>query len=217
MFLQNDYYPSREDYLEALSNLMQSEYEMIVKSGLDLQIDCPDLALSRHMLFNDMTDDEFVKVASINIESLNSALRNIPKDKIRIHICWGNYEGPHTHDIGLDKIIGLAFKANVSKYLIESANPRHAHEWEVFENIKVPKDKMIIPGVVESTSNFIEHPDVIKHRILAFSRVLEPNQLMAGTDCGFSTFAGYGNVDEDIVYKKLEALVAGAELASKQI
>ena len=134
-----------------------------------------------------------------------------------MHVCWGNYEGPHTHDIGLDKIIGIAFKANVGKYLIESANPRHAHEWEVFENIKVPKDKIIIPGVIESTSNFIEHPNVIKHRILAFSRVLDPNQLMAGTDCGFSTFAGYGNVDEDIVYKKLEALVAGAELASKQI
>ena len=217
LFLQNAYYKNREAYLAALADTMRQEYETIVASGLDLQLDCPDLALSRHMLFNDLSDKEFVKVAASHVDALNHALENIPEEKVRIHICWGNYEGPHTHDIGLDKIIEIAFKANVNKYLIESANPRHAHEWEVFESIKLPKDKIIIPGVIESTSNFIEHPDVIKHRILAFSRVVEPNQLMAGTDCGFSTFAGYGNVDEEIVYKKLEALVAGAKLASKLI
>ena len=169
------------------------------------------------MIYKEISEKDFLERANKHLEVLNNSLSNIDPSKVRMHICWGNYEGPHTHDIGLDKIIGLAFKANVSKYLIESANPRHAHEWEVFENIKVPKDKIIIPGVIESTSNFIEHPDVVKHRILAFSRVIDPGQLMAGTDCGFSTFAGYGNVDEDIVYKKLEALVAGAELASKQI
>ena len=216
-FLPNKFYKNDDEYLENLSNMMKDEYEEITSNGLKLQLDCPDLALARHMTFKDLSEKEFLIRAEKQIECLNNAISNIDCSKIRMHICWGNYEGPHTHDIGLDKIIGLAFKANVSKYLIESANPRHAHEWEVFENIKVPKDKMIIPGVIESTSNFIEHPDVVKHRILAFSRVLEPNQLMAGTDCGFSTFAGYGNVDEDIVYKKLEALVAGAELASKLI
>ena len=216
-FLPNKFYKNDDEYLEKLSDIMKFEYEKITESGLSIQIDCPDLALSRHMIYKEISEKDFLERANKHVEVLNNSLSNIDPSKVRMHICWGNYEGPHTHDIGLDKIIGLAFKANVSKYLIESANPRHAHEWEVFENIKVPKDKMIIPGVVESTSNFIEHPDVIKHRILAFSRVLEPNQLMAGTDCGFSTFAGYGNVDEDIVYKKLEALVAGAELASKQI
>ena len=193
------------------------EYEKITESGLSIQIDCPDLALSRHMIYKDISEKDFLKRANKHVEVLNNSLSNIDPTKVRMHICWGNYEGPHTHDIGLDKIIEIAFKANVNKYLIESANPRHAHEWEVFESIKLPKDKIIIPGVIESTSNFIEHPDVIKHRILAFSKVVEPNQLMAGTDCGFSTFAGYGNVDEEIVYKKLEALVAGAKLASKLI
>ena len=216
-FLPNKFYKNDDEYLEKLSDIMKFEYEKITESGLSIQIDCPDLALSRHMIYKEISEKDFLERANKHVEVLNNALSNIDPSKVRMHICWGNYEGPHTHDIGLDKIIGIAFKANIGKYLIESANPRHAHEWEVFENIKVPKDKMIIPGVIESTSNFIEHPNVIKHRILAFSRVLDPNQLMAGTDCGFSTFAGYGNVDEDIVYKKLEALVAGAELASKQI
>ena len=217
VFMPNKFYQNDDEYLNRLSELMAEEYEYITNNKLQLQIDCPDLALARHMNYKELSEEEFISRAEKQIEALNQALDKVDEKNVRMHICWGNYEGPHTHDIGLDKIIGLAFKANVSKYLIESANPRHAHEWEVFENIKVPKDKMIIPGVIESTSNFIEHPDVVKHRILAKSRVLEPNQLMAGTDCGFSTFAGYGNVDEDIVYKKLEALVAGAELASKQI
>ena len=196
---------------------MQSEYEMIVKSGLDLQIDCPDLALSRHMLFNDMTDDEFVKIASINIESLNNALKNIRKDKIRIHICWGNYEGPHLHDISLEKILPLILKAKVGTYLLESSNPRHSHEWQAFENIKLPQDKIIAPGVIDSTTNFVEHPEVVKNRLVQFSKVVDKEQLMAGTDCGFSTFAGFGNVDENIAYKKLESLVIGTNLASQSI
>ena len=169
------------------------------------------------MIYKNISEQDFLKRANKHVEVLNKSLENIDPSKVRMHICWGNYEGPHTHDIGLNKIIDIAFKANVSKYLIESANPRHAHEWEVFENIKLPKDKIIIPGVIESTSNFIEHPDVVKHRILAFSRVVDPDQLMAGTDCGFSTFAGFGNVDENIVYKKLESLVIGSGLASKVI
>ena len=216
-FLPNKFYKNDDEYLEKLSDIMKFEYEKIIDSGLSLQIDCPDLALSRHMIYKNISEQDFLKRANKHVEVLNKSLENIDPSQVRMHICWGNYEGPHTHDIGLNKIVDIAFKANVSKYLIESANPRHAHEWEVFENIKLPKDKIIIPGVIESTSNFIEHPDVVKHRILAFSRVVDPDQLMAGTDCGFSTFAGFGNVDENIVYKKLESLVVGSGLASKVI
>ena len=216
-FLPNKFYKNDDEYLEKLSDIMKFEYEKIIDSGLSLQIDCPDLALSRHMIYKNISEQDFLKRANKHVEVLNKSLENIDPSKVRMHICWGNYEGPHTHDIGLNKIIDIAFKANVSKYLIESANPRHAHEWEVFESIKLPKDKIIIPGVIESTSNFIEHPDVVKHRILTFSRVVDPDQLMAGTDCGFSTFAGFGNVDENIVYKKLESLVVGSGLASKVI
>ena len=161
-------------------------------------------------LFKNLKNFDYIYFSGITLSIIDPS-------KIRMHICWGNYEGPHTHDIGLNKIIEIAFKANINKYLIESANPRHAHEWEVFENIKLPKDKIIIPGVIESTSNFIEHPDVVKHRILVFSKVIDPSQLMAGTDCGFGTFAGFGNVDENIAYKKLESLVIGSRLASKVI
>ena len=196
---------------------MAIEYETITKSNIQVQLDCPDLALARHMNFKELSEQEFLKRAEIQIECLNEALTNVDVNMTRMHICWGNYEGPHTHDIGLNKIIEIAFKAKINKYLIESANPRHAHEWEVFENIKLPKDKIIIPGVIESTSNFIEHPDVVKHRILVFSKVIDPSQLMAGTDCGFGTFAGFGNVDENIAYKKLESLVTGSRLASKVI
>ena len=216
-FLPNKFYTNDDEYLEKLSEIMRFEYEKITSNGLSLQIDCPDLALSRHMIYKDISEKDFLERANKHVEVLNKSLVNIDPVKVRMHICWGNYEGPHTHDIGLDKIIDIAFKANVSKYLIESANPRHAHEWEIFKYIKLPQDKMIIPGVIDSTTNFIEHPDVVKHRILAFSRVIDPNQLMAGTDCGFSTFAGFGNIDESIVYKKLESLVTGAKLASKLI
>ena len=216
-FLPNKFYKNDDEYLEKLSDIMKFEYEKIINSGLSLQIDCPDLALSRHMIYKDFSEENFLERANKHVEVLNKSLENIDPAKVRMHICWGNYEGPHTHDIELNKIIEIAFKANINKYLIESANPRHAHEWEVFETIKLPKDKIIIPGVIESTSNFIEHPDVVKHRILAFSKVIDPNQLMAGTDCGFSTFAGFGNVDENIVYKKLESLVIGSGLASKVI
>ncbi|MDC3053655.1 cobalamin-independent methionine synthase II family protein [Candidatus Pelagibacter sp.] len=216
-FLPNKFYKNDDEYLEKLSDIMKFEYEKIIDSGLSLQIDCPDLALSRHMIYKDISDENFLERANKHVEVLNKSLENIDPTKVRMHICWGNYEGPHIHDIELNKIIEIAFKANINMYLIESANPRHAHEWEVFENIKLPKDKIIIPGVIESTSNFIEHPDVVKHRILAFSKVIDPNQLMAGSDCGFSTFAGFGNVDENIVYKKLESLVIGSGLASKVI
>ena len=216
-FLPNKYYKNNDEYLEVLSKLMKQEYEEIVSNGIDLQIDCPDLALARHMTFKDLSDEDFLKQAEKQIEFLNQALENIPQSKIRMHICWGNYEGPHTHDISLKKILPLLFKANVQTYLLESSNPRHSHEWQVFEDIKLPNDKIITPGVIDSTTNFVEHPEVVQNRLVQFSKVIDKDQLMAGTDCGFSTFAGFGNVDENIVYKKLESLVIGADLASKII
>ena len=216
-FLPNKFYKNDDEYLDALSNIMKAEYEEIVSNDINLQLDCPDLALARHMTFKDLSEVDFLKRAEKQIEFLNHSIKNIPQSKIRMHICWGNYEGPHSHDISLEKILPLALKANVGTYLLESSNPRHSHEWQAFENIKVPKDKVIAPGVIDSTTNFIEHPEVVKNRLVQFSKVIDREQLMAGTDCGFSTFAGFGNVDENIVYKKLESLVIGAELASKII
>ena len=216
-FLPNKFYKDDDEYLDALSNIMTAEYEEIVSNDINLQLDCPDLALARHMTFKDLTEVEFLKRAEKQIEFLNHSIKKIPSSKIRMHICWGNYEGPHSHDISLEKILPLILKANVGTYLLESSNPRHSHEWQAFENIKVPNDKIIAPGVIDSTTNFIEHPEVVKNRLVQFSKVIDREQLMAGTDCGFSTFAGFGNVDENIVYKKLESLVIGAELASKII
>jgi len=216
-FLPNKFYKDDDEYLNALSKIMTSEYEEIISNDINLQLDCPDLALARHMTFKDLSEEDFLKRAEKQIEFLNNSIKNIPQSKIRMHICWGNYEGPHSHDISLDKILPLVLKANVGTYLLESSNPRHSHEWQAFENIKVPKDKIIAPGVIDSTTNFIEHPEVVKNRLIQFSKVIDREQLMAGTDCGFSTFAGFGNVDENIVYKKLESLVIGADLASKII
>jgi len=216
-FLPNKFYKDDDEYLDALSNIMAVEYEEIVSNDINLQLDCPDLALARHMTFKDLSEVEFLKRAEKQIEFLNHSIKKIPSSKIRMHICWGNYEGPHSHDISLEKILPLILKANVGTYLLESSNPRHSHEWQAFESIKVPKDKIIAPGVIDSTTNFIEHPEVVKNRLVQFSKVIDREQLMAGTDCGFSTFAGFGNVDENIVYKKLESLVIGTELASKII
>ena len=216
-FLPNKFYKDDDEYLDALSNIMATEYEEIVSNDINLQLDCPDLALARHMTFKDLSEVEFLKRAEKQIEFLNHSIKKIPSSKIRMHICWGNYEGPHSHDISLEKILPLILKANVGTYLLESSNPRHSHEWQAFESIKVPKDKIIAPGVIDSTTNFIEHPEVVKNRLVQFSKVIDREQLMAGTDCGFSTFAGFGNVDENIVYKKLESLVIGTELASKII
>ncbi len=216
-FLPNKFYKNDDDYLEALSKMMKTEYDEITNNDLLLQIDCPDLALARHMTFKNLSDEEFLVRAEKQIECLNEAIKDIDASKLRMHICWGNYEGPHIHDIGLEKILPIALKANIQTYLIEASNPRHAHEWQVFENIKLPNDKVIVPGVIDSTSNFVEHENLVKNRIIQYSKVIDKNQLMAGSDCGFSTFAGFGNVDENIVYKKFESLVAGAELASNAI
>ena len=216
-FLPNKFYKNDDEYLESLSKLMKQEYEEIVSNDIYLQLDCPDLALARHMTFKDLSEEDFLKRAEKQIEFLNQSIKNIPQSKIRMHICWGNYEGPHSHDISLEKILPLILKANVGTYLLESSNPRHSHEWQTFEEIKLPQDKIIAPGVIDSTTNFVEHPEVVKNRLIQFSKVIGKEQLMAGTDCGFSTFAGFGNVDENIVYKKLESLVIGTELASKVI
>ncbi len=216
-FLPNKFYKNDDDYLEALSKMMKTEYDEITNNDLLLQIDCPDLALARHMTFKNLSDEEFLVRAEKQIECLNEAIKDIDASKLRMHICWGNYEGPHIHDIGLEKILPIALKANIQTFLIEASNPRHAHEWQVFENIKLPNDKVIVPGVIDSTSNFVEHENLVKNRIIQYSKVIDKNQLMAGSDCGFSTFAGFGNVDENIVYKKFESLVAGAELASNAI
>ena len=216
-FLPNKFYKNDDDYLNSLSKIMKLEYEEITNNNLYLQIDCPDLALARHMTFKDVDEKSFLFRAEKQVEFLNEAVRDIDSSKLRMHICWGNYEGPHTYDIALEKILPIAFKANIQTYLIEASNPRHAHEWKVFENIKVPNDKIIVPGVIDSTSNFVEHEELVKERIIKYSKVIPKDQLMAGSDCGFSTFAGFGNVDENIVYKKFESLVAGAKLASNAI
>ena len=217
VFMPNKFYKNDDEYLEKLSKIMSAEYQLITQSNLHLQLDCPDLALARHMNYKDLSDEEFLQRAEKQIEALNNALINIPAEQVRMHICWGNYEGPHTFDIGLEKILPIILKAKVKFLLIESSNPRHAHEWQVFKDINLPKDKIIAPGVIDSTSNFVEHPKVVADRLIQFSKVIPKDQLMAGTDCGFSTFAGFGKIDEKICYQKLSSLVEGAFLASKLI
>ena len=217
LFLQNDFYKTREQYLGALADAMKEEYETIVGAGLALQLDCPDLALSRHMLFNDLTDDEFLTVASMHMEALNYALREVPQDRIRIHICWGNYEGPHCCDIGMEKVFPILMSAKAKYVLFETSNPRHAHEWAVFKERKneIPEDKVLIPGVVDTTTNFIEHPKLVAERLRKFTGIVGNERVIAGSDCGFGTFAGYGAIDPDIAFAKLVALSEGAAMASE--
>ncbi|WP_295315134.1 cobalamin-independent methionine synthase II family protein [Roseobacter sp.] len=218
LFLQNEHYPSRDAYLAALADAMRAEYETIVGAGLMLQLDCPDLALSRHMLFNDLSDAEFVKIAAGHVEALNHALENVPEENVRIHICWGNYEGPHVCDIGMEKVFDTLMRAKARYVLFETSNPRHAHEWTVFRDRKadIPDGKVLVPGVVDTTTNFVEHPEVVAQRIERFTGIVGHDRVIAGSDCGFGTFAGYGSVDPDIAYAKLEALSAGAKLASER-
>jgi 5-methyltetrahydropteroyltriglutamate--homocysteine methyltransferase len=218
VFQPNDYYPSHIIYLEALANAMRTEYEAIVAAGLDLQIDAPDLGMGRHIKFRDASDHEFLRNAHMQVEVLNHALRNVPAHKIRMHICWGNYEGPHHHDIGLDKVLGVLCKAKPATLLFEGANPRHAHEWEVWLEAQqkglVPEDKILCPGVLDSTTNFIEHPQLVKQRLLQYAHIVGRERVMAGTDCGFGTFAGFGAVHPPIAYAKLKSMAEGAALAS---
>ena len=217
LFLQNDFYKTREEYLGALADAMREEYETIVASGLDLQLDCPDLALSRHMLFNDLTDKEFIKVAASHVEALNYALQNVPEDKVRIHICWGNYEGPHCCDIPMDTVFSTLMSAKAQYLLFETSNPRHAHEWTVFRDRKseIPDNKVLVPGVVDTTTNFIEHPELVAQRIERFTNIVGSERVIAGSDCGFGTFAGFGAVDPEIAYAKLASLSAGAAMVER--
>ncbi len=216
LFLPNAFYPTREAYLAALAEAMKAEYEAIVAAGLDLQLDCPDLALSRHMLFADLADEEFVRIANENVEALNHALRDIPAERIRVHICWGNYEGPHVCDIPLARMFDTLMAVKARHLLFEAANPRHGHEWTVFRDRRrdIPGDRILVPGVVDTTTNFVEHPELVRQRLERFTAIVGRERVMAGSDCGFGTFAGFGAVDPDIAYAKLGALADGAALVT---
>jgi len=216
-FQPNSYYASHEKYVEAIGEAMRVEYEAIVAGGLLLQLDCPDLAMARHTGFQDLSEAEFLHRAAHQVEVMNHALRNIPAESLRMHVCWGNYEGPHDHDIPLEKVLGIILRAKPAAIAFEAANPRHAHEWAVWKSAAVPQDKILIPGLLTSTSNYVEHPELVAQRIEQFANIVGRERVLAGTDCGFGTFAGIGKMDADISYKKLAALVEGAALASRRL
>jgi 5-methyltetrahydropteroyltriglutamate--homocysteine methyltransferase len=217
-FLRNAYYPSREAYLERLVEVMKEEYDAIVQAGFVLQLDCPDLAMSRHLAFADLSTPEFLKIAEANVEALNHALRDIPPDRVRLHLCWGNYEGPHHRDIPLRDILGVVLKARVQAISFEGANPRHEHEWAALKDVTLPDGLILIPGVLDSTTNFIEHPELVAQRLVRYAEVVGKENVMAGSDCGFGTFARtHYQVEPEIVWAKLRAMAEGAKLASAQL
>jgi 5-methyltetrahydropteroyltriglutamate--homocysteine methyltransferase len=217
VFQPNEYYPTHEAYMFALADAMREEYEAIVNSGLLLQVDCPDLAMGRHSRFKQLSDEEFLHAASVQVDALNHALANVPSDRVRMHVCWGNYEGPHTHDIPLESVLPLLFKAKPMALLIEGANPRHEHEWEVWESTKLPDGKVLVPGVLDSSCNFVEHPKLVAQRIKRYAKSVGRERVIAGTDCGFGTFAGFGPVHPSICWMKLKALSDGAAMASEAL
>jgi 5-methyltetrahydropteroyltriglutamate--homocysteine methyltransferase len=217
VFQPNEYYPSHQAYLDALASAMREEYEMIVKSGLILSIDCPDLAMGRHTRFKNLTDEEFLRNAELQVEALNYALENVPADRVRMHICWGNYEGSHVNDMDCKRIFPIVIKAKPMALLIEGANPRHEHEWQAWESIKLPEDKILIPGVIGANSNYVEHPEVVAQRIVRYAGVVGKERVIAGTDCGFGTFAGFGSVYPPFCWMKMKSLAEGARIASAQL
>ena len=217
LFQPNRHYGSHEAYLYALADAMAAEYRAITEAGLILQLDSPDLGLGRHMMFKGRPDEEYRQLARLHIEALNHALAGISKERVRMHVCWGNYEGPHHLDAPMEMVLPIALAANVGALLFESANPRHAHEWQVFKDSVLPEDLILIPGVIDSTTNFIEHPELVAERIGRFADIVGRERVIAGSDCGFSTFAGFGAVDQDIVYAKLGALAEGARIASERL
>ena len=217
LFQPNDFYKTQDDYLEAIALAMQSEFEAIVASGLILQLDSPDIGLGRHMMYKDLDEADFLRHAERHIEVLNHALRNIPPDRVRIHVCWGNYEGPHHCDVALERILPIILRAAPRALLFEAANPRHAHEWTVWQENKIPDDYVLIPGVIDSTTNFVEHPQLVAERIERFANIVGAARIIAGTDCGFATFAGFGAVDGEIAWAKLASLVEGAAIASARL
>jgi len=217
LFQPNKHYPTHEAYLRALADAMAHEYRAITDAGIVLQLDSPDLGLGRHMMFKDKSDAEYQALASLHVDALNHALDGIPKDRVRLHVCWGNYEGPHHHDAPMELVLPIALRANVGALLFESSNPRHAHEWETFRDADLPDDLILVPGVIDSTTNFVEHPKLVAERICRFADIVGRERVIAGSDCGFSTFAGFGAVDEDIVYAKLKSMADGAAIASEQL
>ncbi len=214
VFQPNQFYATHEAYVEALAEAMRPEYEAIVAAGLELQIDAPDLAMGRHIRFRDASDEEFVRNARLQVDALNSALRNVPAERVRLHLCWGNYEGPHHHDVPLERIIDVVLAAKPASISFEASNPRHAHEWEVWRAAKIPPDKILIPGVIDSVTNFIEHPRLVAQRLLRFADIVGRERVVAGADCGFGTFAGFGAIHPPIAYAKLSAMAEGARIAS---
>ena len=216
-FQVNRFYPSHEAYLAALVDAMREEYETIVAEGFLLQLDCPDLAMSRHTGYQDLSEAEFLKVAAANVEALNAATANIPPEKMRMHVCWGNYEGPHDHDIPLERVIDIVLAARPATILFEAANPRHEHEWKVWAGAKIPSHKRLAPGVIDTCSNYIEHPELIAQRVERFAGIVGKDRVVASTDCGFGTFAGYGKLDPIVTWKKLRALREGADIADARL
>jgi 5-methyltetrahydropteroyltriglutamate--homocysteine methyltransferase len=215
-FFRNDYYPSQEEYVFAIAEAMRHEYEAIVAQGVMLQIDCPDLAMGRHTQFKDLDLNGFRAAMELNIEAMNRALVNIPADRVRMHLCWGNYPGPHHFDVPFQDIVDVVWKAKPHAIQFEAANPRHNHEWALFENVELPEGKVLIPGVIECQSNYIEHPDVVAQRIDRYANLVGRENVMAGVDCGFSIHVGSGGVDPDVVWAKLASLAQGAAIASKK-
>ena len=216
LFFRNEHYPSQEAYLFAIAEAMRAEYEAIAAAGVIVQIDCPDLAMGRYIQYADLSIEEFRKRAGLHIAALNHALAAIPPERVRKHVCWGNYEGPHHCDVPLAEIIDIVFVARPATISLEAANPRHAHEWTLFEQVKLPEGKVIIPGVIESKSNFIEHPELIAQRIARYANLVGRDNVIAGSDCGFGTWVGQAAVDPDVVWAKLSAMAEGAKLATKQ-
>ena len=215
VFLQNQHYPSHEEYVFALADAMKAEYDEIHRAGIVLQLDCPDLAMTRHMQHESL--EEFRARARVNVEAINRATADIPPEDMRMHLCWGNYEGPHHHDVALRDILDIVFEARPAAISFEAANPRHEHEWTVFEDVKLPEGKVIIPGVLDSTTNYIEHPELVAQRIVRYAKLVGPANVMAGSDCGFATFASFLTIDPGITWAKLRAMAEGAALASNEL
>ena len=216
-FQPNEYYPTKEEYLWALAEALKVEYEKIAEAGLILQVDCPDLAMGRHILFRGVDSAAFLKAAEAQVEALNYALENVPAEQARLHLCWGNYEGPHHHDVELDEIIDIVLSAKPQAIQFEASNPRHQHEWRIWAEADIPDDKILIPGTLDTTTNFIEHPQLVAERIERFANIVGRERVIAGTDCGFGTFAGFGAIHPDIAYAKLNSMVEGARIASERL
>jgi 5-methyltetrahydropteroyltriglutamate--homocysteine methyltransferase len=217
VFQNNRYYPTYEAYVEAIAAAMQPEYEAIVNAGFVLQLDCPDLAMAHHTSFQELSETDFLKRAEFHVETLNHATRNIPAEMMRIHICWGNYEGPHDHDIDFAKVAPILVKAKPIALVVEGANPRHEHEWAVWKDVKLPDDKVLVTGVLDTSTNYVEHPELVADRLIRYAGVVGKERVMATSDCGFGTFAGYGKIDPGIAFKKLRSMAEGAAIASKRL